>query len=182
MHNAPVPRSPLFGDRYSPGRVAAAFFLKPGTLRSWHASPLELASEPPEPNGRRRYSFADAALVALVASLTDLYNGNPGMSAARAIGLANVARNAIRDFAGRFDGFEALNAASPVIVAWGDRGDRNGWRVHAFASIKDLAEALAATDPTMRASLDTMTIDVVALFTRTATALTRPGLAEEPGE
>lgn len=170
----------MLKDSFSPRVVTAAFHLEPVTLRSWHGERYELGCCEVTPSGHRRYAFADAVLIGLLADWTNPFRWGWGIR--RAVALANTLRDAVHqivsDYAAGAEPFLSLDTASPVVVAWQAPGERNGWKIHVFPRLSDWAAALQATasDPQFRGGqgrFDTITIDLSSAVKRAAAALTR---------
>jgi len=155
---------------YSPGQIRAAFGLQAVKLHAWHNT-YGLTAGVHQPNGHRRYSLADAAMVGIVANM----EGELGFMQHRpAVALANAVRDHAIAVLAQYAG-----AGADMLVKMGE--DRpgvvctrrnNAWAIQSYANDREQGEALARAG-----GFSFIVIDFMSLFQTAAVALSRPGAA-----
>lgn len=166
---------------YTPAHVAAAFFIKPAALRSWHAldgnglitdadGGATLA-----PGIKRRYSLADAIRIGMVVRLSGADGGKLfNLSVTDAVGIANALRDTVT---GALVYRQAGSDYEWFAIADRDNRRRNPWRVQVFASRAELAGHIAAHG----VPLANMVLPLQNHIDAGVAALTRPGIADMSG-
>lgn len=175
---------------YSARQVAAASFIQPVTLHSWHSDRIGLVRDAAARSGRR-YSFADAVVVGLVATLADDLNGF-GIPVRLAAALCNRLRPFIEAqiASHKPDIYVSLDGAQPVAVARRSNGAPGGWEVQTFDTIAQYNAWGAAQEPHIPVPPLTRTwrgghellIDIAGAVKRAGVSLSRYDVWQRSGE